>query len=387
MAYRRITSESVTEGHPDKIADQISDAVLDSILIQDPNGRVAVEALVTTGMCIVAGEISTDCYIEIPVIVRRTLERIGYAAEWGSGFDFLSAGVLVAIQPQSPDIDLGVRRGGAGDQGTMYGYACRETPELMPLPIMLAHKLVRRLSEVRKQRLVDFLHPDGKSQVTVRYDEQGQPLAVDHIVVSAHHTAEASLDEVVEAVRAEVIDKVIDPALLSPDATILVNPTGRFVRGGPLADTGVTGRKIIVDTYGGVAHHGGGSFSGKDPTKVDRSATYMARHIAKNLVAAHLADRCEVELSYVIGYPDPVAAEVDTFGTGRLADEALSDLVREVFPLTPGDIIEALDLRRPIYFPLAAYGHFGRDPSEAPWERTDAAAALRDRAGLATAAP
>jgi S-adenosylmethionine synthetase len=374
------TSESVTEGHPDKVADRVSDSVLDAILEQDPLGRVACETLVTTGMVIVSGEISTDCYIEIPAIVREALSDIGYTrAKYG--FDCDTVGVLVAIQEQSPDISMGVKIGGAGDQGMMFGYACNETPELMPMPIMLAHKLCRRLAAIRREGEVDYLRPDGKSQVTVEY-EDGKPVRVAKVVVAAHHRADVHLD----TIRADVIEKVVRPtipAALIDDATIMmVNETGRFERGGPQADTGLTGRKIIVDTYGGAAPHGGGCFSGKDATKVDRSASYMMRYIAKNIVAAGLADRAQVRVAYAIGQAHPLDFSVDTFGTGKIADDRITALVQDIFSLTPEGMIDQLELRRPQYRPLSAYGHFGRIDLPVCWEKTDRAEALRQAAGL-----
>jgi S-adenosylmethionine synthetase len=380
MPERRFvfTSESVTEGHPDKMADQISDAVVDAMLGQDPLSRVACECLVTTGFVIVAGEVTTDGYVEIPEVVRRTVERIGYTrAKYG--FDFETAGVLSAIQGQSPDIALGVDVGGAGDQGMMFGYACNETPELMPMPIMVAHQLARRLAEVRKAMIVDYLRPDGKSQVTVEY-EGGKPVRLDKIVVSAHHRADVEL----ETIRADVIEHVITPVVpagfVDERTQILVNPTGRFEKGGPQADTGLTGRKIIVDTYGGMARHGGGCFSGKDPTKVDRSAAYMLRYIAKNIVAAGLADRCEVQIAYSIGEAHPLALDVDTFGTAKVPEAHLIELIANNFNLTPAGIIEKLDLRKAQYLPVAAYGHFGRTDLDVAWEKTDMVQTLRDQA-------
>jgi len=369
------TSESVTEGHPDKMADQISDAVLDAILEKDPRGRVACETMVTTGLVIVAGEVTTDCYVEIPLVVRETVEGIGYTrAKYG--FDFETAGVLTAIQPQSPDIAKGVNIGGAGDQGMMFGYACTETPELMPMPIMLAHKLARRLAHIRRQQIVDYLRPDGKTQVTVEYAD-GKPRRLDKVVVSAHHRADVGLD----TIRADVIEHVIKPVVsaeyLDDKTHILVNPTGRFEKGGPQADTGLTGRKIIVDTYGGMARHGGGCFSGKDATKVDRSASYMMRYIAKNLVAAGLAQRLEVQVAYSIGEPSPLALGVDTFGTGKVDDQVFIRLIRDHFDLTPAGMIEKLELRKPQYKQVAAYGHFGRTDLDVGWERTDLAETLR----------
>jgi len=376
MSHRYVfTSESVTEGHPDKMADQISDAVLDAILEQDPLGRVACETLVTTGLVIVAGEITTDCYVEIPQIVRRTVEAIGYTrAKYG--FDFETAGVMSSIQPQSPDIAKGVNIGGAGDQGMMFGYACTETPELMPMPIMLAHKLARRLAAIRKEAVVDYLRPDGKTQVTVEYVD-GKPRRLDKIVVSAHHRADVSMD----IIRRDVIEHVIRPIVpaeyMDDKTRILVNPTGSFEKGGPQADTGLTGRKIIVDTYGGMARHGGGCFSGKDATKVDRSASYMMRYIAKNLVAAGFAEKLEVQVAYSIGEPSPLALGVDTFGTAKADQDVLLRLIQEHFDLTPAGMIEKLELRKPQYKQVAAYGHFGRTDLDVAWERTDMAETLR----------
>jgi len=373
------TAESVTEGHPDKMADQISDAILDAILEQDPLAHVACETLVTTGMVIVAGEITTDCYVEIPQIVRRTVEGIGYTrAKYG--FDFETAGVLTAIQPQSPDIAKGVNIGGAGDQGMMFGYACTETPELMPMPIMLAHRLARRLATIRKEQVVDYLRPDGKTQVTVEYAD-GKPRRLDKIVVSAHHRSDVSLD----TIRRDVIEHVIRPVVpadyLDDQTRILVNPTGTFEKGGPQADTGLTGRKIIVDTYGGMARHGGGCFSGKDATKVDRSAAYMMRYIAKNLVAAGVADKLEVQVAYSIGEPSPLALVVDTFGTGKVDDQAIIRLIQDHFDLTPAGMIEKLELRKPQYKQVAVYGHFGRTDLDVAWERSDMAETLRAAVG------
>ena len=373
------TSESVTEGHPDKVADQVSDAVLDAILAIDARGRVACETLLTTGLCIVAGEITTRGYVDIQKIARSTIESIGYTNA-AYGLDAASCSVLSAIDEQSGDIAQGVDTGGAGDQGMMFGYACRETEELMPMPIMLAHGLTRRLAACRKDGSVPFFRPDGKSQVTVEYDN-GTPVRVDAIVVSTQHAPEVSNTDLEMAVREAVIKQTIPARLLDKDTKIWVNPTGRFVTGGPQGDTGLTGRKIIVDTYGGMGHHGGGAFSGKDPTKVDRSACYMARHIAKNLVAAGLADRLEVQLAYAIGVADPVSVLVNTFGTGKLPEDRLVALVREHFALTPGGIIDYLDLRRPIYRATAAYGHFGRNEPGFTWEGTAAAENLRTAAG------
>jgi S-adenosylmethionine synthetase len=374
------TSESVTEGHPDKIADQISDAILDAVFSQDPYGRVAAETLVTTGLAIVAGEITTKCYVDIPRVVRETIRDVGYTrAKYG--FDYETCGVITAIQEQSADIALGVDIEGAGDQGLMFGYATRETPELMPAPIMLAHKICMRLAEVRRREILDWIRPDGKSQVTMEYVE-GKPSRVHTVVVSTQHSPEVTLKQVKE----DVIEKVILPVLprewLDPERIIYhINPTGRFVRGGPHGDTGLTGRKIIVDTYGGVGSHGGGAYSGKDPTKVDRSASYVARYIAKNIVAAGLADKCEVQIAYAIGVAEPVSVMVDTKGTGQIPDGQLNKLVRKHFELTPAGIIKSLDLRRPIYKKTAAYGHFGRSDPDFTWERTDRAEFLKKEAG------
>jgi S-adenosylmethionine synthetase len=374
------TSESVTEGHPDKIADQISDAILDAILAQDPVGRVACETLVTTGLAIIAGEITTNCYVDFPKVVRETIREIGYTrAKYG--FDYETCAVLSSIHEQSPDIAMGVDPGGAGDQGLMFGFACTETEELMPLPIMLAHKLCRGLSCARRDGVLDYLRPDGKSQVSVEYDGD-KPVRVDTVVISSQHSSLVSPDTMREDVIDKIVSRVIPAEMLDQKTRFLVNPTGRFVIGGPQGDAGVTGRKIIVDTYGGAAPHGGGAFSGKDPTKVDRSACYMARYIAKNCVAAGLADRVLVQLAYAIGVAEPVSVLVDSGGTGRISDARMSDLVRAHFALTPRGIIEALDLRRPIYRKTAAFGHFGRTEPEFTWERTDKATALRADAGL-----
>ncbi len=375
------TSESVTEGHPDKIADQISDAILDAIIAQDPGGRVACETLVTTGLAFVAGEITTNCYVEIPDIVRETIRDIGYTRA-KFGFDCETCAVITSIHAQSPDIAMGVDTGGAGDQGLMFGYATRETDVLMPMPIVLAHRLCERLAEVRRKDILDYLRPDGKSQVTVEYQD-GRPIRVATIVVSAQHAPDITLRQLREDIIEYVIKPVIPPELLDEENVVYhINPTGRFVMGGPQADTGLTGRKIIVDTYGGSARHGGGCFSGKDPTKVDRSASYMARYVAKNLVAAGLCDQCEIQLAYAIGVPEPVSICVDTRGTGVLPDERLAQLVEKVFDLTPKGIIQHLDLRRPIYKKTAVYGHFGRELPEFTWERIDMAETLRKEAEL-----
>jgi S-adenosylmethionine synthetase len=374
------TSESVTEGHPDKIADQISDSILDAILAQDPVGRVACETLVTTGMAMIAGEITTSCYVDFPRIVRDTIKDVGYTrAKYG--FDSETCAVLSSIHEQSPDIAMGVDPGGAGDQGLMFGYACRETEELMPLPIMLAHKLVKGLSCARRDGLLDYLRPDGKSQVSVEYDN-GTPVRIDTVVVSTQHSAEVTNETLRDDILSKIISRVIPSEMVDNNTRYLINPTGRFVVGGPHGDAGVTGRKIIVDTYGGAAPHGGGAFSGKDPTKVDRSACYMARYVAKNVVAAGLADRCQVQLAYAIGVAEPVSVYVDTFGTGKVDDGRISELVRSHFKLTPRGIIETLDLRRPIYKKTAAFGHFGRTEPEFTWERTDKATALKADAGV-----
>ena len=390
MAKRLFTSESVTEGHPDKVCDQISDAVLDAIIEKDPNARVACETTVSTGMVHIMGEITTSCYVDIPKIARQVVRDIGYANGQG-GFDADSCAVITNIDEQSPDIALGVDKAleakegqfddgldnGAGDQGMMFGYACTETPELMPMAISLAPKLAQRLAQVRHEKLVDYLRPDGKSQVTVEYGEDGRPLRVDTVVVSTQHAADVSLEQI----RADMIELVIKPTipaeLFDENTRILVNPTGRFVVGGPQGDSGLTGRKIIVDTYGGTAPHGGGAFSGKDPTKVDRSAAYAARWVAKNIVAAGLAGKCQVQLAYAIGVAKPVSVRVDTFGTGSVSDEALEAAVDKVFDLRPTAIINRLDLRKPLYRQTAAYGHFGRPELDLPWEKTDMVEAVK----------
>ncbi len=374
------TSESVTEGHPDKVADQISDAILDAVLAEDPAGRVACETLVTTGLAMISGEITTKTYVDFPSIVRSTIREIGYTrAKYG--FDSETCAVVSSIDPQSPDIAQGVDTGGAGDQGLMFGYASRETAELMPLPIMLAHKLVQRLSEVRKNGDLDFLRPDGKSQVTVEYDGK-RPVRVAAVVLSTQHSPIVSNADLHEAILEKVIRPIVPAELMDSGTVFHINPTGRFVVGGPQGDTGLTGRKIIVDTYGGKGRHGGGAFSGKDPTKVDRSACYMARYIAKNIVASGLADEVEVQLAYAIGVAEPVSVSVDTFGTGRIDEDKISEIVRSHFNMTPKGIIDSLQLRRPIYKKTAAYGHFGRSEDTFTWEKTDKADALRSDAGI-----
>jgi S-adenosylmethionine synthetase len=374
------TSESVTEGHPDKISDQISDAVLDAALTADPKARVACETLVTTGLVVVAGEITTEAVLDYSKIARETIRQIGYTHS-SYGFDCDTCAVLSALDRQSPDIAMGVDTGGAGDQGLMFGFACNETPELMPLPIQLAHQLVRRLSEVRKSGELPYLRPDGKSQVTVEYRD-GRPFRVDAVVISSQHADDVTNEQLRSEIQKQVIEHTVSSELLDKDTKYHINPTGRFVTGGPKGDAGVTGRKIIVDTYGGYAPHGGGAFSGKDPTKVDRSAAYMARYIAKNIVAAGLAERCMVQLAYAIGVADPVSVYVNTEGSGRVSDAVLSKLVRDNFELTPRGIIESLNLRRPIYKATAAYGHFGRSEDSFSWEKTDKAETLRASAGI-----
>ncbi|HEX8872040.1 MAG TPA: methionine adenosyltransferase [Candidatus Acidoferrum sp.] len=375
------TSESVTEGHPDKIADQISDAVLDEVMRQDPKGRVACETLVTTGLVVVAGEITTSAHVNYDEIARETIRQVGYdRAKFG--FDADTCAVVCTVKRQSPDIAMGVDTGGAGDQGLMFGYACDETEELMPMPIQLAHRLTQRLSEVRKSKKVPFLRPDGKSQVTVEYRD-GRPVRIDCVVISTQHGEEVSNEELRKAIMEHVIKPILPANMLDAKTKYHINPTGRFVIGGPMGDAGVTGRKIIVDTYGGYSRHGGGAFSGKDPSKVDRSACYMARYIAKNIVAAGLASRAEVQLAYAIGVAEPVSVMVDTFGTATIPEEKITQLVRENFPLTPKAIIETLDLRKPVYKATAAHGHFGR--TGFTWERTDRADTLRKAAGLGVA--
>ncbi len=374
------TSESVTEGHPDKMADQISDAVLDAILAKDPLGRVACETLVTTGMAVLAGEISTNCYVDIPKLVRSTIRDIGYTrAKYG--FDCDNCAVITSIDEQSPDIAMGVDSLGAGDQGMMFGFACNETEELMPMPIMMAHKLAMRLAQVRKDGTLEYLRPDGKTQATIEY-ENDRPVRVDTIIVSAQHSEKVEQKQIKEDIIEHVIKPVMPEGFFDSNTKVLVNPTGRFVLGGPHADTGLTGRKIIVDTYGGMGRHGGGAFSGKDPTKVDRSACYMARYIAKNIVAAGLATKCEVQLAYAIGVAQPVSIMLDTYRTNTVSHDKIVELIRENFEMTPGGIIKSLNLRRPIYKQTAAYGHFGRNNKEFTWERTDKAEQMRKSAGF-----
>jgi S-adenosylmethionine synthetase len=375
MANYLFSSESVTEGHPDKMADQISDAVLDAVMEQDPKGRVACETFVTTGLILVGGEITTECYVDIPSIARNVVKEIGYN-NCKFGFDYQTCSVITTIDQQSPDIAMGVDREGAGDQGMMFGYACKETPELMPLPIALAHKITQQLTKARKSGELPFLKPDGKSQVSVRYID-GKPVEVEKVVCSTQHDEDVKQDTLKEAVIEQVIKKVIPKELLKKsDIEYFVNPTGRFVVGGPMGDAGLTGRKIIVDTYGGMFSHGGGAFSGKDPTKVDRSASYFARYVAKNVVAAGLAEKCGLQVAYAIGVAKPVSLMIDTFGTGKMSDEELTQLVSETFDFTPHGIIEKLNLRRPIYQKSAAYGHFGRELPEFSWEKTDMKGAL-----------
>jgi S-adenosylmethionine synthetase len=379
------TSESVTEGHPDKVADQISDAVLDAIVEQDPKGRVACETMVTTGMAIVAGEITTSCYVDIPGIVRKTIKGIGYN-DSSMGFDWETCAVITSIDSQSPDIAIGVNETpdheqGAGDQGLMYGYACNETEELMPMPILYAHKLTKELAEVRRNGILDFLRPDGKSQVTVQY-VNGKPTRVDAVVIAAQHKPEVNRSTLEEGIIEEVIKKVIPERLLDKKTKYYINATGRFVMGGPMADCGLTGRKIIVDSYGGQGSHGGGCFSGKDPSKVDRSASYMARHVAKNVIAAGLADKCELQLAYAIGVPQPISGMINTGGTGKIPSDQIAKIIMEHFDLRPARIISYLDLLRPIYQKTACYGHFGRNDPDFTWEKVDKAEELRKAAGL-----
>lgn len=370
MASMLFTSESVTEGHPDKIADQISDAVLDAIYAQDPRGRVACETFVTTGIAIVGGEITTDCYVDVPALVRQTIKEIGYV-DANFGYDYQTCAVLTSIDKQSPDIAMGVDRLGAGDQGMMFGYATNETKEYMPMPIMLAHKLARRLSELRKQKVLPYLRPDGKSQVSVRYVD-GKPVQVETVVISTQHDPDVTQEQIRHDIIEKVIKTVVPPEMIDDRKVVYhINPTGRFVIGGPQGDTGLTGRKIIVDTYGGMGRHGGGAFSGKDPTKVDRSAAYAVRHVAKNIVAAKLAERCEVQVAYAIGVVEPVSISVDTFGTGVKPNEEIEKLIRKNWDLTPKGIIEYLNLRRPVYKATAAYGHFGRDEEGFSWEKLE----------------
>jgi S-adenosylmethionine synthetase len=381
------TSESVSEGHPDKVADQISDAILDAIIAEDPKARVACETLVTTGMAMIAGEITTSAYVDMPDIVRSTIKEIGYD-DSSMGFDYETCAVLTSIDRQSPDISQGVTEGqgmfidqGAGDQGLMFGYACNETPELMPMPITFAHKLTKRLADVRKSGLLNFLRPDSKSQVSIQYIND-KPIRVDTVVVSSQHAPDVTYENLKEAIIEEVVRKVIPLDLLDDNTKYFINPTGRFVIGGPMGDCGLTGRKIIVDTYGGQGSHGGGAFSGKDPSKVDRSASYMARYVAKNIVAAGLADKCEVQLAYAIGVAEPVSVMINTFGTGKIPSNEIARITREEFDMRPRSIIETLDLLRPIYLKTASYGHFGRELPEFTWERTDRIASLKKLAGV-----
>jgi len=385
MSRYLFTSESVTEGHPDKVADQIADAILDAILKEDPNARVACECLVTTGLAFIAGEITTECYVEMPQIVRETIKEIGYN-DSSMGFDWETCAVITSIDQQSPDIAQGVvgredHEIGAGDQGIMFGYACDETPELMPMPIMLAHKLARRLAQVRKEGILDFLRPDGKTQVTIEYVD-GRPVRVDAVVIAAQHTPEVRHSTLKEGIIEEVIKRVIPEGMLDGNTRYYINTTGRFVIGGPMADCGLTGRKIILDTYGGKGNHGGGAFSGKDPTKVDRSGSYMARYVAKNIVAAGLASKCEVQVAYTIGEPQPISFMVDTQGTGVVPTDDIAKVVRELFDFRPARMIEHLELLRPIYKKTACYGHFGREEPEFTWERTDRVKELREAFGL-----
>ena len=376
------TSESVTEGHPDKVADQVSDAILDAIITEDPRGRVACECLVTTGLALIAGEITTECYVDMPGIVRATIKEIGYN-DSAMGFDWETCAILTSIDQQSPDIARGVNgeEQGAGDQGLMVGYACTETPELMPMPIAFAHKLTKRLADVRKANILDFLRPDGKSQVTVQYVDN-KPVRVDAVVIAAQHTADVKNEVLQEGLIEEVIKHVIPEGLMDKDTKYYVNTTGRFVTGGPLADCGVTGRKIIVDTYGGQASHGGGAFSGKDPSKVDRSSSYMARHAAKNVVAAGLADRCEIQIAYTIGRAEPLSFMINTQGTGKIPSDKIAKIIREVFDFRPARIIEYLDLLRPIFKKTASYGHFGRNEPEFTWEQTNRVDDIKKAAGV-----
>jgi S-adenosylmethionine synthetase len=374
------TSESVTEGHPDKVADQISDSILDYVLSQDPMGRVACETLVTTGLALVAGEITTKCVIDYASIVRKTVEQIGYT-DATFGFDSKTCAVMCSVDTQSPDIAMGVDTGGAGDQGLMFGYATDESPELMPMPILLAHKLTKRLADARRAGVPNFLRPDGKSQVSVEYVDE-KPVRIDTVVISTQHSPQVKTEQLREEVIHHIINPTLPPELLDSNTKFHINPTGRFVVGGPQGDCGLTGRKIIVDSYGGMGRHGGGAFSGKDPTKVDRSACYMARYIAKNVVAAGLAERAEIQLAYAIGVADPVSVSVDTFGTGKIDQNKISELIRANFQLTPRGIIESLDLRRPIYTKTASYGHFGRNEPEFTWEKTDKADTLKKQAGI-----
>jgi S-adenosylmethionine synthetase len=381
------TSESVSEGHPDKVSDQISDAILDAIIAKDPKARVACETLVTTGMAMIAGEITTSAYVDMPEIVRQTIKEIGYD-DSSMGFDYETCAVMTSIDRQSPDISQGVSEGegmfteqGAGDQGLMFGYACNETPELMPMPITFAHKLVKRLADVRKSGLLNFLRPDSKSQVSIQYIND-KPIRVDTVVISSQHNPDVTYENLKESIIEEVVNKVIPADLLDENTKYFINPTGRFVVGGPMGDCGLTGRKIIVDTYGGQGSHGGGAFSGKDPSKVDRSASYMARYVAKNIVAAGLADKCEVQLAYAIGVAEPVSVMINTYGTGKIPSNEIARVVREEFDMRPRGIVETLDLLRPIYRKTAAYGHFGRELPEFTWERTDRVASLQKLAGI-----